>query len=255
LVSSLFRRSKRGIMAPTLLVPSTGAMCALRGCSNQTTQPCAYRDRRGRSCHAAFCPAHNARFSGISYCRRHAGTVQAIGERAADRNGLPDLNDRAPSLVNWIARDLDQPIRWLLGRTVRGGERVLIDESVHRVHDHSRRARWERSWRIVDHTGLVLKVAVHITEDNDSLVHVRVGSEKVADAVPPWIVRRRDGQEVEAAIDISQRQRFYQCFEENIAAAITASRGPREPRRTHPTLKTTSEQSDTMTAYQELGSS
>ena len=90
--------------------PSSPTARALRPARmhQRDAQFCAYRDRRGAPCPAAFCPAHSVSFSGISYCRRHAGTVQAIGELAKDPNGFPDLNDRAPSLVNWIARDLDR---------------------------------------------------------------------------------------------------------------------------------------------------
>src|ERR1700730_18641667 len=205
--------------------------CSLRGCTNSGAQPCAYLDRRGRRCPAAFCPAHRVSFAGISYCRRHAGTVQAIGELAKDPNGFPDLNDRAPSLVNWIARDLDQSIRRLLGRAARGGESVIVDESVRLAHDPARKARWERSWRIVERTGRGLKVTVQGRGESDALVHVRVGTERVADGVPPWIARRREGQEVEAAIDVSQRQLFYRFLEENISTAVLRcrSRGDRTP--------------------------
>jgi hypothetical protein len=228
-MTTVFQPSPQGTGNGTLT--STGHPCSIRGCSNVNAQGCAYRDRRGRKCSAAFCPAHSVAFSGVSYCRRHAGTVQAIGELSKDPNGFPDLNDRAPSLVNWVARDLDESIRRLLGRTARSGESVIVDESVRLAHDPARKARWERSWRIVEHTGLVLKVTVHVSEDDDALVHVRVGTEMVADGVPPWIARRREGQEVEAAIDVSQRQLFYRFLEENISAAVLRfrSRGDRAP--------------------------
>jgi len=211
--------------------PLTGIPCSQAGCESTNAKQCAYRDRRGRCCPAAFCAEHGVSFAGIAYCRRHASTVQAIGELAKDPNGFPDLNDRAPSLVQWVARDLDEAIRKLLGRTVHNGESVLVDESVRLAHDPARKARWERSWRIVEHTGLVLKVTVHVSEDNDSLVHVKVGTEMVADGVPPWIARRREGQEVEAAIDASQRQLFYAFLEENISAAVLRfrARGDRVP--------------------------
>ena len=226
-MTTAFRSSQEteGALAPT------ATKCALRGCTNEGAQLCAYRDRRGRACTAAFCSAHSVQFSGIMYCRRHAGTVQAIGELAKDPNGFPDLNDRAPSLVNWISRDLDQSVRRLLGRAARSGESVIVDELVRLAHDPARKARWERAWRIVEHTGLVLKVTVHVSEENDLLVHVRVGTEMVADGVPPWIARRREGQEVEAAIDISQRQLFYRFLEENISAAVIRfrARGDRAP--------------------------
>jgi hypothetical protein len=53
----------------------------------------------------------------------------------------------------------------------------------------------------------------------------------VADGVPPWIARRREGQEVEAAIDVSQRQLFYRFLEENISGAVIRfrARGDRAP--------------------------
>ncbi len=150
--------------------------------------------------------------------------MQAIGELAKNPSGLPDLSDRGPGLINWIARDLDKDIRTLLARTVRPGESVIVDDTVRLKHDHWRQSRWERSWRIVEHTGPVLAVTVQMAADNKSRIHVRVGAEMVADSVPPWIARRSQGVEVEAAIDISQRQLFYQMLEDNISAAIVRFR-------------------------------
>jgi hypothetical protein len=221
-VSNLFRRSKQEDATATVAIST--APCSMRRCSNMTAQPCSYRDRRERSCPTAFCPAHSVSVGGATYCRRHAGTVQAIGELAKNPSGLPDLSDRGPGLVNWIARDLDKNIRTLLARTVRPGESVIVDDVVRLKHDHWRQARWERSWRIVEHTGPVLAVTVQMSEEDESRVHVRVGAEMVADSVPPWIARRSQGVEVEAAIDISQRQLFYQMLEDNISAAIVRFR-------------------------------
>jgi len=163
----------------------------MRGCKNQTAQLCAYRDRRERSCSAAICPAHSISLGGVVYCRRHAGTVQAIGELARDQSAHPDIDDRAPSLVDWIARDIDKDIRTLLARTARPGESLLADDAARLAHDFHRNARWERSWRLIEHTGPILNVTLHVAEDDDELVHVRVGTETVADGVPPWIARRR----------------------------------------------------------------
>jgi hypothetical protein len=196
----------------------------MRGCSNRNAQLCAYRDRRDRSCPATICPAHGITLGGNSYCRRHAGTVQAIGELARDLRALPDVDDRAPSLVDWIGRDIDKDIRTLLARTARPGESVLADQAARRAHDFRRNSRWERSWRLVSHTGPILNVTLHIAGDDDSLVHVRVGTETVADGVPPWIARRREGQDVEAAIDISQRRLFYRYLEETISDAVARFR-------------------------------
>ncbi len=196
----------------------------MRGCGNLTAQLCAYRDRRERSCPATICPAHGISLGGVVYCRRHAGTVQAIGELALDQSGRPDIDDRAPSLVDWIARDIDKNVRTMLARTARPGESVLVDDAVRLAHDVRRNARWERSWRLIEHTGPILNVTLHVAEDDDALVHVRVGTEAVADGVPPWIARRREGHHVEAAIDISQRRVFYQYLEETISEAVARFR-------------------------------
>jgi len=67
---------------------------------------------------------------------------------------------------------------------------------------------------------VVIKVTIHVTEEDDSLVHVRVGTEMVADGVPPWIAQRREGHEMTASVDESQRRLFYRFLEENITAAV-----------------------------------
>ncbi len=97
---------------------------------------------------------------------------------------------------------------------------MLVDEHVHLARDQVRRGRWSRSWRLIDHTGLVLKVTVYTNDDDDSTVHVLVGGVTVPCGIPPWIARRREGSDVEAAVDISQRRVFYQSLETTIAAAI-----------------------------------
>ncbi len=219
--TALFRR--RDPSAPKA-PPASGIACTMRGCANHTAQLCAYRDRRERSCSATICPAHGISLGGHTYCRRHAGTVQAIGELAREQSGHPDVDDRAPSLVDWIARDIDRDIRTLLARAARPGESVLADDTARLKHDFRRNARWERSWRLVEHTGPVLNVTLHVAAADDSLIHVRVGTETVADGVPPWIARRRDGQDVEAAIDISQRRLFYRYLQETISEAVVRFR-------------------------------
>jgi hypothetical protein len=180
--TALFRRREHPTPPPQ---KASGLTCTMRGCTNNTAQLCAYRDRRERTCSATICPAHSISLGGVVYCRRHAGTVQAIGELARDQSGHPDVDDRAPSLVDFIGRDIDRDIRRLLARAARPGESVIADAAARRTHDFRRNTRWERSWRLVEHTGPVLNVTLHVAEDNDSLVHVRVGTETVADGVPP----------------------------------------------------------------------
>src|ERR1700676_1305826 len=220
---SLFRRrGQEPNSAPKRA--STGITCSAPGCSNDTALPCSYRDRRGRMCTVAFCPDHGATLYGEAYCRRHASTVQAIGELARDPNARPDIDDRTPSLVNWIARDLDQHIRALLTTAARPGESIVVDEAVRLSRDSSRNLRGERGWRLVESTGLVLKIAVSVSAENDALVRITVGSEMVADGIPPWIARRRMGEDVDVAIDGGQRKLFYQYLEESIAGAVAEFR-------------------------------
>src|SRR6202011_4918174 len=113
--------------------------------------------RRVRGCSTAFCQTHAVTIAEITYCRRHGGTIKAIGDRGREPGSLPDLDDRSASLVGWIARDLDQPIRDLLTQSARPGEKVVVDDEVTLSHDAQRRSRWERSWRLVESTGVIIK--------------------------------------------------------------------------------------------------
>jgi hypothetical protein len=155
--------------------------------------------------------------------------VRALGSPATPGVGLPDLDNRAPSLVNWIARDLDANVRRLLAASAGRGESVITDETVRVVRDFNRNARWEQSWRLVDHTGLILKVTIQVFEENDSLVRVHVGSGVIADGVPPWIVRRSEGGDM--ASDEEQRKRFYQWLDESIFMAVDRFRTERASSR------------------------
>ena len=78
----------------------------------------------------------------------------------------------------------------------------------------------------------MLKVTVHVAEENNSLVRISVGADMVADGIPPWIARRRMGEDVDVAIDINQRRLFYQYLEESIAAAVEQFRVGGDPYRT-----------------------
>ena len=88
-----------------------------------------------------------------------------MGSQTTPGSGLPDLDNRAPSLVNWIARDLDANVRQLLAASAGRGESIIADDTVRVVRDFNRNARWEQSWRLVDHTGLILKVTIQVLEE------------------------------------------------------------------------------------------
>jgi hypothetical protein len=146
--------------------------------------------------------------------------MQAIDTSSGLPVTVPDVSDRAASLVNWIARDLDGSIRASLAHAARAGESVVADDYVHLVRDQTREARWERGWRLVDHTGLVLKVTLFVNDSSDSLVYIRLGEVIIASGTPPWIANRSAGVGPEASIDLAQRQTFYQSIETAIAALL-----------------------------------
>jgi len=197
--------------------------CRARGCPNHNGVLCHYVDRRGRRCETGWCPNHWATVGGIVYCRRHAGTIAAIGY-FDHPSGMPDVDNRAPSLVNWVARDLDAFVAATLVQSATQGETFVREPVVSTHADRSGGRRYERGWKLVDHTGLRLVVAVFVSEDEETTIRVRVGSGVVAEGVPPWIERHRRGIEVTEETDRNQRALFYAFFQKHIVAAVRANR-------------------------------
>ena len=198
--------------------------CSERGCADQTAISCAYRDRRGQLCGMPFCSHHWAMVEGSIYCRRHGGTVTALGS-ASQSGGLPEVDNRGPSLVNWVAQAISGGVEELLQAAAREVESVKTETEVSVVFDQNRRRRWERSWKLIENTGVNLKVALQVAEDeDDALIDARVGSVVVARGVPPWIARRRAGQQVDSQADLNQRELFRRFFLDHIAAEVTLQR-------------------------------
>jgi hypothetical protein len=194
--------------------------CSSRDCPNQTGEPCGYVDRRSRTCGTAWCPDHQSMVAGTVYCRRHAGVVRALA--GAEQAIMPDLENRAPSLVNWVGHDIEQVIQDIVTgyRSELGTDRLIADP-VHLVFLGPERARvWERSWKLVDHTGWSLRVALEVDELRDTEVAVRVGRNVVARMTPPWIEARRRGEVVEPEVDAEQRAGFYRGLATAVASAI-----------------------------------
>lgn len=209
--------------------PMMGTLqCSSPGCQNQTGVQCAYVDRRGRPCNTAWCPEHQAMMNGAPYCRRHARLHGAIpaGSFLADR-GLPDVDNRAPSLVNWIGDALDPSLMALLESLRRPGTADEVGtEPVHHVRPADGRLRWDRAWKLFDHTGILAKVTVEIEEARDPEVDVRVGRQLVVSTVPPWIARRRRGEPaLDEAADHAEREQFYRDIYEKIVPLVVSEVG------------------------------
>ena len=201
--------------------PVVGTLpCSERDCPNHTGEPCGYVDRRSRACGTAWCPDHQSIVGGMVYCRRHAGVVGALS--GAEQAVMPDLENRAPSLVNWVGRDVEQVIRDLVSGY---GDRLhtdrLVADPVHLVFLGPERARvWERSWKLVDHTGWSLRVALEVDEVRDTEVAVRVGRNVVARMTPPWIEARQRGESLSPEDDAGNRAEFYRGIATRVSSAI-----------------------------------
>jgi hypothetical protein len=172
----------------------------------------------------AFCPEHWSMVGGVVYCRRHAGTIVAMGP-GVEPAGMPELENRGPSLVAWVADKINDEVIGLLRAAATEGETVVSDAEVAVVYGHSRRRRWERSWKLIQPRMIALKVSLTVTEgDDEALVELRVGSNIVARGVPPWIARRRAGLAVGGQVDADQRELFHRFLVNHVAEGIAFER-------------------------------
>jgi len=170
---------------------------------------------------------------GRVYCRRHAGVVSALpGGYLANAAPLPDLENRAPSLVSWVAREVDADIRQLLLSVPGPGEVTqLLTDPVYLVFTGGdRRRAWERAWKLVDQTGHTLRVSLLVEEWADAEVAVRVNMTIVERLMPPWIAQRLHGALPPPELDAQRRK----DFNRRLLAALQAGIDRQEGRRGAP---------------------
>ena len=199
--------------------PLTPRPIQCRICARQDASPCSYVDADNETCGTSWCPDHAQMAEGKPYCRRHAGVIRALVESVNDGH-VPDINNRAPSLANWVAKDIDEGIRELLeeAKKPEGNEDVIQDPLTH-VRTAYGTHLWERWWKVVDESGIVVvKVGIDVDESNDSEVRVRVGNRAVISAVPPWIGRRLSGHSIGS--DQYARQEYYDMLLAAIGEAL-----------------------------------
>ena len=185
--------------------------CTEVGCDATTAVGCEYVDRRSRACRTAWCPTHRMLVEDHVYCRRHAGVVSALP--AADSSlvvPLPDLENRAPSLVGWVSRQIDADVwRLLLGELDNRTGGQLIADPVVLVFTGMQRSRaWERAWKLLTHAGVNVRVSLIVEEAADDEVIVKVGTTVAARLVPPWITHRKNGEHIDDEQDSRERAQF-----------------------------------------------
>jgi hypothetical protein len=160
----------------------SGALpCSQPGCTALDALPCAYVDRRQRECPTAWCGSHRHIAFNAICCRRHVGIIEALGADHPDLP-LPDLDNRAPSLANWVGRDLDTPIRTLL-QTGFPGQTMNVTSMVSGGSWHDR--TWGRSWKVISPQGVDCSVSVTVLEADDSTVRVAYDGKGILEVTPP----------------------------------------------------------------------
>jgi len=193
--------------------PDAPMPCTRVGCGNADAVQCEYIDRRGRRCRTAWCSQHGVRVEDHVYCRRHAGVVTSLP--SADSSlvaPLPDLDNRAPSLVGWVARELDQGVWDLLLHQLDAdsGAQLIADPVTLVFSGIDRRRAWERAWKLDTHTGIARRTSIQVAEYADLEVVVKVGSNVVDRLVPPWIEHRVRGETPDPETDRREREAFNQ---------------------------------------------
>jgi hypothetical protein len=181
--------------------------CSDRGCTSAHGARCEYVDRRGKECQTSWCPSHQYIVDGRVFCRRHAGIMVAILDLPDYERELPDLANRAPSLVEFMARRLHAGVVQLLQAI--GAEHPgasIAADGLHATMSGAPRVRgWEHKWRLLDNTGPLATLAVRVDEEADSVVQVRVDGSVVKSAVPPWITEREPAS---PEADAARREAF-----------------------------------------------
>jgi hypothetical protein len=201
----------------------SGHPCTQGGCTAQDAVPCAYVDRRGRECRTAWCGEHRFTIENRVYCRRHAGVVSALPSLDSSLAvALPDLDNRAPSLVGWVSRQIDGDVwRLLLKELSSGSGGQLVADPVTLIFVGIGRQRaWERAWRLDSHLGIAHRVSVAVEEADDTMITVKVGGNTVEQLVPPWIQHRVRGEAVTPDEDRKEREDFYQRVLDSIERGL-----------------------------------
>ncbi|HXO66388.1 MAG TPA: EAL domain-containing protein [Candidatus Dormibacteraeota bacterium] len=189
----MFGKRKPTAAASSRIV-TPGTACEA-GCGGTVTSTCAYTDRRNEFCGTGWCARHTAVIDGVAYCRRHAGVVRAMEKSEAGPSQRPEVYNRAPSLCEWVANELDGGIRAIMIMTQRVHPGTSIGtRPLHCVlNGMPRRPMWYRSWMLQDHTGTQLHISVEVDEARETEVVVRVDSIEVERFIPPWIKERGSG--------------------------------------------------------------
>jgi hypothetical protein len=199
------------------------ARCGEPGCDGQPLAACEYVDSRGRACRTLWCGRHRREVGGLDYCRRHAGTMGALGSKANNPRALPDVSHRGASLVRWMYRDLDPSFTAILESLSTSADHLLRDTEVAVTRHPDGTRAWEMGWKVASPVGVRLRISLMVEEGDDSIILVRLGDEVVASGIPPWIEARRRGEQLSGEDDAEQRRQFYAFIGDFLSEALHAT--------------------------------
>jgi hypothetical protein len=178
------------VAPPSTPPPPAGHLaCSHLACPRQDALECPYVDRRGRSCGTNWCPDHYHLVGQKAYCRRHVAIGRALLSAGDEGSGAPDTQNRAPSLCEWVGHHVEAETLQVLEEVREGapGTFVSADELSLFTEGTPRVRYWERSWKLSDNQGTLLKLGIRVAEPEDSEVQVLVGREMIEAMVPPWV--------------------------------------------------------------------
>ncbi|MDX6338740.1 MAG: hypothetical protein QOG05_6080 [Streptosporangiaceae bacterium] len=202
--------------APAKAVPQAPLSCTEGKCLSGAATHCSYVDRRQRECGTAWCLVHQQIVFGKVLCRRHARIVTAVGPMWHSRV-LPDLENRAPSLANWVCSQLDGPIRALLARNF--GSQTLSVSAV--GIGVSRRDRmWGTAWKVVSPQGIDLSINAIVSEADPNTVLVMYDGLLFRELAAPWIEAHQTGSALDSVTDVAAQQRFVAGILEDLEVAV-----------------------------------
>jgi hypothetical protein len=196
---------------------TTDRICAHEGCARDDTAFCQYIDGSGKECRTQWCPKHMRAMHGADVCRRHAGLLRAVGAELGE-TGLPLVDNRAPSLVNWIFRDIEFAVRALLA-TDGNIDDVAADTTVHLTSNGAGGVLWQQSMAI--HGTAAHRVTVAVDDGTPTVVSIRVDNTGVFEEEPPWIARRL-GRAPSESDPYADDTRFYGTIRMRIADGLRA---------------------------------
>ncbi|MHB8718634.1 MAG: hypothetical protein ACYDAC_07050 [Candidatus Dormibacteria bacterium] len=199
--------------------------CSAADCASTEAVACEYVDRRSRACPTAWCLVHQQVAFDWVYCRRHAGIIRALGPQWATL-ALPDIDNRAPSLANWVGMELNEPVRNLLERFF-GSHRLHVTTVVSGGTPRDR--TWGRSWKLISPEGIDLSVGIVVAESDDCVVRLSYDGRVLRQVVPPWIEARQRGIALDPASDAAARRRFNGVMLEDLEAAMRDTVAGRTP--------------------------